>query len=149
MECSTKPWTGSQRHLWRESRASSESCVELAALCLGFWEFLCLFFFFFAFIGQKMVAELSTTWFLCIKKCMVGNIKLRVLFYWTNKDSLAWKRLKCAEWVSWEEYSWELDAIWNVDVFGFLPALLRFQESNLLKGTPGFLLYNVLDIYVA
>lgn len=60
------------------------------------------------------------------------------------------------EWASWEEHNWEPDAdfqreaetIWNLDVFGYLPTLLSFQESNLLKATVGFLMRYALDIYV-
>lgn len=54
------------------------------------------------------------------------------------------------KWASREEYNWEPDAnfqrwaetIWNWDVFGYLPTLLSFQESNLLKENVGFLMYN-------
>lgn len=62
----------------------------------------------------------------------------------------------CMEWASWEECSWELDAsfqkeektVWHLDVFGYLPTLHSFQESNFLKGTVVFLLCHTLDIYV-
>lgn len=91
---------------------------------------------------------------------MAENIKIKLsssfCFVEPIKRLISMNEALCMEWASWEECSWELDAsfqkeektVWHLDVFGYLPTLHSFQESNFLKGTVVFLLCHTLDIYV-